>query len=77
MLPAEYDGFAARRHAWATAPDLVSLPFIRRIVGVGPDGQPYLQTRLEGRLEHSGFDRIEVEFRLVMRNARDLSSDLV
>ena len=77
VLPAEYDGFAARRHAWATAPDLVSLPFIRRIVGVGPDGQPYLQTRLEGRLEHSGFDRIEVEFRLVMRNARDLSSDLV
>lgn len=73
--PAEFEGFIARRRAWATAADLQSLPFIRRIVGVGDKGEPYVQTRLEGRLEHRGIGRLEVEFRLVARNARDLQTE--
>jgi len=73
--PAEYEGFTARRRAWATTADLRSLPFIRRIVGVGADAAPYMSARLEGRLEHHGIGRLEAEFRLVVRNARDLQSD--
>lgn len=73
--PAEYEGFIARRRAWATTADLRSLPFIRRIVGVGAEAAPYMTARLEGRLEHQGIGRLEVEFRLVARNARDLQSD--
>ena len=37
-----------------------------------------IQSRLEARLEHQGMDRIEAEFRVVMRNGRlYLSSGLV
>ena len=73
--PADYQGFTARRRAWATAEDMQALPFIRRIVGVGAKGDPYLAARLEGRLEHQGIGRLEMEFRLVVRNARDLQVD--
>jgi hypothetical protein len=76
VLPPEYSGFTASRRAWATGADLASLPFVRRVVGVSAKGQPYVQTRLEGRLEQSGISRLEVEFRIVMRNARELSSGL-
>lgn len=75
--PAEFQGFTARRRAWATAADMQALPFIRRIVGIGAKGDPYMAARLEGRLEHKGIGRLEMEFRLVLRNARDLQADHV
>ena len=77
VLAPEYAVFAASRRAWAAATEIASLPFVRRIVGVSPTGQPLVQTRLEGRLEHSGISRLEVEFRLALRNAHELSSALV
>lgn len=73
--PAEYHGFTARRRAWAAAADVQTLPYIRRIVGVGAKGDPYVAARLEGRLEHHGIGRLEMEFRLVVRNARDLQTE--
>jgi hypothetical protein len=72
-----YEGFSARRMAWASADDLSSLPFVRRLIGVDVGGQPVVQCRLEARLEHQGIHRLEVEFRLIMRNGRDLSSGLI
>lgn len=76
LEPAEYVGFTARRRAWARGADLESLPFIRRVVGFLPNHVPAMACRLEGRLEPHGITRLEVEFRLVARNARDLARDL-
>lgn len=76
-LPGSYEGFAARRMAWGSADDLAPLPFVRRLVGVDSTGQPMVEGRLEARLEHQGIDRLEVDFRVIMRNGRDLSSGLV
>jgi hypothetical protein len=76
-LPGTYEGFSARRMAWASSADLAHLPFIRRVVGVSTGGQPMVESRLEARLHHAGIDRVEVEFRVLMRNGRDLSSGLV
>jgi hypothetical protein len=75
--PAVYQGFTARRRAWASAGDLQTLPFIRRVVGVSGTGVPLMGARLEGRLEHQGLGRLEMEFRLVVHNARDLRADHV
>jgi hypothetical protein len=74
--PGVYAGFEARRLAWANGADLEALPFVRRIVGVTENGQPVLQCRLEARLAHQGIDRLEVDFRLLLRNPRELSSRL-
>lgn len=74
--PGVYAGFEARRLAWADGADLEGLPFVRRIVGVSANGQPMVQCRLEARLAHQGIDRLEVEFRLLMRNGREFSSRL-
>jgi hypothetical protein len=74
--PGVYVGFEARRLAWAAGTDLEPLPFVRRVVGVAANGQPIVQCRLEARLEHQGIDRLEVDFRLLMRNGRELSSRL-
>jgi len=73
----DYLGFRARRFAWADASDLQGLPFVRGVVGVTDKAQPFEQSRLEARLAHRGIARLEIEFRLVLRNGRDLAAGLV
>ena len=54
--------FRATRLAWASAVDLVSLGFIRRVAGIGPEGATMLTSVLEDRLLLGSAARFEVLF---------------
>lgn len=60
--------FLATRLAWTSAVDLASLGFIRRVVGIGPEGAAKMTSVLEERLVLGSATRFEVLFGMRYRD---------
>lgn len=60
--------FLATRLAWTSTVDLASLGFIRRVVGIGPEGAAKMTSVLEERLVLGSATRFEVLFGMRYRD---------